>query len=884
VGTNINYYKFLRVLLLAFAALTAGWSYSPSLNQPSALVLEVNSITDAIDVSPGDGLCETAPGNGLCTLRAAIMEANAHPGPDTITFGTICPACYKDTFSLSIPGSSDDAAATGDLDITDNLTLIGKAARRTIIDGGGAAINDRVFHVDPAGAGITVTISDVTIQNGNVSGEGGGILNDGAAVLKLTNVTVNSNSASHGGGVYNYSNLATITLTNVTISGNQAAQDIGGMGNHGVATLTNVTVSGNTASGSTGGLFLGGVATLTNVTVSSNVASGANGGLSPGGLELGGNTTLINTTISGNTGDPGGIWNGGRTSLTNVTLSDNTGGIINCDNCGAKITLQNTIIANSYFISNLNCYGAITSTGHNLDSGNGCGFAGPGDIVNANPLLGPLAYTVGRTKTQPLLSGSPAIDAGDKAGCPATDQRGVSRSQGVACDIGAYELQVVAFVVNDLNDVVDMNPGDGTCATTTGVCTLRAAIQEANAHPGPDAITFSVNGIFALSISGPPEDAAARGDLDIAEDLTITGNGDLATIIDGGGMAVKERVFHVHRAGAGITVSISGVKIQNGNAFPSNEGGGILNGDSLDVEPARLILANSIVISNSVDGIAFNVGGGIANNGDLELSSVRMKDNKANGGGAIYNGNAATAILTHVTLSYNKARNLEGGGIFNGADATTILNSSTVTGNTADNWNGGGIANFGTITLINSTIYNNRSKTDGGGIWNNGNLSLTNVTISSNYAGGLRGGGIWNGKAATLTNVTVTFNQAGQFGGGIRNSVLGTITLKNTIVANSPFGGNCAGTITSNGHNLDSDNTCSFAGTGDLSNTNPLLGPLTNNGGRTQTYALLSGSPAIDAGDNVGCPSPDQRDTTRPQDDDGNGVAVCDIGSVEGIR
>lgn len=836
-------WRALRLfLLLALAGPPAGRADSAQWRQISPLTFVVTSAIDALDSTPGDGICQAALANGVCTLRAAIMEANTHPGPDAIVFS------INDTFSLSIAGANEDFAQAGDLDIQDDLRITGNGFKNTVIDGGGTSVNDRVFHIDPASAGIAVSISGLTIQHGNVSGDGGGILVAGKAKLTMNNVVVSANAASQGGGIYNRSNFATITLTNVAINGNRAAQHIGGLANQGVATLTDVAVSNNTAGGSTGGFFNGGVATLTNVVVNNNAASGSAGGLFIGALELGGDTTLTNTTISGNTGDPGAIWNGGRSSLTNVTINGNTGGILNCNNCGARITLKNTIVANSYFILNLNCYGTITSNGHNLDSGNSCGFSGSGDIVNADPLLGPLQHSVGPTSAHALLPGSPALNAADNSGCPATDQRGVSRPQGSACDIGAYEQQLSAFVVNSLPDLPDASPGDGVCQTASvGLCSLRAAVMEANAHAGPDLITFGVDGIFSLNIAGANEDAAATGDLDITGDLTIIGNGTTKTVVDGGGAtALTDRVFHIDPAGVGIAVLITGVTIQHGHAF--GYGGGILNGDT-DI----LTLTNVAVSSNMAsDSASANGGGGIWSSGVLALDAVTVNSNSAK-------GNPAQSAIY-------------GGGIVNNGDLR--LSRSTIDANTSDE-NGGGVWNgvLGVLMVTDSTISANTAAARGGGIWNFGALSLTNVTVSANFTGNTTSGAIHNLlTAATLTNVTIGDNN----GGGIANSgANATVTLKNTIVANSAFGANCSGAIISKGHNLDSANTCGFSGSGDIINSNPMLGPLANYGGPTETQALLPGSPAINTGDNAGCPPADQRGVSRPW-----GIA-CDIGAYE---
>ena len=154
----------------------------------------VNVLTDTVDVNPGDGLAQDATGN--TSLRAAIMESNALAGADTINLGA-------GTFTLSIAGAGEDAAATGDLDITGDLTIIGAGSSSTVID---AADLDRVFHVL---ADVAVNISRVNITGGSVPlDNGGGVSNVGT--LTLAESVVSANRAAIGGGLFNFGKLSVL--------------------------------------------------------------------------------------------------------------------------------------------------------------------------------------------------------------------------------------------------------------------------------------------------------------------------------------------------------------------------------------------------------------------------------------------------------------------------------------------------------------------------------------------------------------------------------------------------------------------------------------------------------------------------------------------------
>jgi hypothetical protein len=275
----------------------------------------------------------------------------------------------------------------------------------------------------------------------------------------------------------------------------------------------------------------------------------------------------------------------------------------------------------------------------------------------------------------------------------------------------------------------------------------------------------------------------------------------------------------------------------------------------------------------------------------------------------IIDGGGVNRVITvsnttaQVTVSGVTIRNgttiVYGGGILNSGLLT--INNCTVSGNQVFGSNsqfkytyGGGIFNGGTLTINNSTINGNSAACGylgcagfGGGIYSNGRLTISNSTIAGNFAYAhfaySQGGGIEESHSVlTISNSTLSANYAAR-GISIYNDH-GTATLQNSIVASS--GGNCGGsTATSDGYNLSSDNTCNLGGHGDLNNANPQLGPLQNNGGTTQTMALLIGSPAIDAGNPSGCTDgkgnllkTDQRSMPRPDLEDTLG---CHMGAYE---
>jgi len=384
--------------------------------------------------------------------------------------------------------------------------------------------------------------------------------------------------------------------------------------------------------------------------------------------------------------------------------------------------------------------------------------------------------------------------------------------------------------------------------------------------------------------------------LTIDRNVTISGVGQIITLdgdtdSDGTG---ETRAFYITSDAA---VTLDQLNIIHGNAGSDN-GGGIANYGVLFVTDSALSdstatsgggIANYglLTVDNSTlsDNTASANGGSIFNdNSSLTVSNSTFSGNSAEMGGGIYNVGSGLVTISDSAFSSNTA--LDGGGIYN-EEGTLNVNDSGFASNNADRF-GGGICNHSatiggaTLNMTNCTFSDNSTVTLGGGIANYGTLNVTNSTFVGNSATDPTGsgGGIADYGALNVTNSTFADNSAVSSGGGIMETAENT-TLRNTILVNSLAGGNCAGTITDNGNNIEDGATCGFiSANGSISNTNPLLAALGDYGGSTQTLALLPGSPAIDVGDDLTCDAlgaQDQRGVTRPQG------AHCDAGAYESV-
>jgi CSLREA domain-containing protein len=332
----------------------------------------------------------------------------------------------------------------------------------------------------------------------------------------------------------------------------------------------------------------------------------------------------------------------------------------------------------------------------------------------------------------------------------------------VGSHFSATPAAAATFSVTTVQDAPNVSPTGTTCQSTLpgGPCTLRAAVQAANALGGTQAISLQAAGDYRLTVVGAGEDSGRTGDLDIngvAVRISNASGGSIA--IDGNS---TDRVFDLGSLAPG-QLFVEGVTIQNG--FVDGSGSGI----RVNVQ-STLTLINVVVSNNGTNGLSACCGGGISNLGALNITNSTI------------NGNSAAGSSSPGA----------GGGIDNSGAAT--LNMVTISGNTAAEHGRGSVCEGGT----------------GGGIINNGTMTLTDVTVSGNTSFGQichlgntggHGGGIWNGGILNLMNTTMSSNNASdRRGGNITN--ISTLTVQSSVVTNARVGGNCNGPVTSLGDNL----------------------------------------------------------------------------------
>jgi CSLREA domain-containing protein len=665
------------------------------------------------------------------------------------------------------------------------------------------------------------------------------------------------------------SNASTSSASNVVVPSGRYHLTVGPLASDRASAATSITATGHgaviVASGEPVGLeATGGDTALSGISVTGAVGAG---------FQVSSGATLVVTSGSSYDNGTGFVVEPGATAAAGeVTLSDNSGaglddeGIfdavfttVTANGGGGVIgsgttSLQATIVSDQ--ASGADCAAPITSQNFNLDSDGSCGLSQFNDISSRSARLGGLSSGLSPAHAPQL--GSPVINVVPTGVGPCTphpgflDQRGRTRPVGNGCDIGAVEATFAPLnlVVNSTSDdnSDDTRPGDGRCIVTRRTCTLRAAIEEANAYPSSgDTIDIEV-GSASIEWFEPFE-------VDITDGVAIHGNG--ATLFAGQGPR-------------GLTVlastTIDQLTVTGG--FTHENGAGIL-------ATAPLTLDHVSVVGND----AINTGGGgIVTSADLTLIDSTVSGNLSGGPDAaiVATGGATTIIDSAITGNSANSSDNPGGEApvvdLKGTSAT--ITGTTISGNNSllPGTAGAGavLLDTPTATVTNSTISDNQvaspfeqghAETGGVGVVvRSGSVRFVNDTLSGNEG--------------QLDPVTLQPT-------GPTIEAEGSLTLLGTIVS-APSGLACSAPLAaSGGYNLVSDTSCGLSGTGDQQAVDALLGPVAANGGPTQTQLPGAGSPAIDAvpigtaGLCDGTVTTDQRGVVRP-----TGPA-CDIGSTE---
>jgi fibronectin-binding autotransporter adhesin len=794
-------------------------------------------------------------------------------GPGTLR-QAIADSVSGDTITFALDDGNIITLTNGQLFITNDLTIISTNAT-IVIDAGGSS---RVLEISTSNI---VTLDSLTITNGNVPDNGGGILVDDGATLTLTNCTVAGNSAGAGGGIF-FSTNCTAALRNSSFASNSATNNGGAIGidSGGTLTITNSIFTGNSAVRG-GAIFSnfatntlynctfsansaeegGAIANLDSVLVAANLNISANFAAAGGGIFNLNNSflTLNDSTLSSNfaTNYGGALinTNGGTATLNNSTISTNScpkdqgGGIDNW----AILTINRCTVANNGPGGGIVNTGGKTACNDSTIVGNyaifdGGGFySSPGtNTLNNCTFYGNVSGRRGGGYYADIFSVSfvtNTIVASNTAGTVGPDVFGS---------------------IPNANNLTNGNPllaplGDYGGPTQT--------MPPLFGSPAINAGVDSVTNLLANDQRGYARKAGAHVDIGAVEvQPAIVINAD----DDGPGSlrAVASSAFGL----IVFTNTLSGqtIHLTSGQLILSNsveiDASGLANSILLDagnnsrvleITASNLVTLDSLTITN---GNVPGDGGGILvdDGATLILKDSTVAGNSAGAGGGIFISTNSTVAIRNSVLSANSAAGT-GGGV-ESHEAFLTIDNCTLDGNNP----GGGIALFsGILTANNSTISHNTANQSGGGFAiAGGQAMLNNCTLFGNS--GFNGGGmaIDAGVTNQLNNCTITGNSAAT-GGGIFQDPASISVLVNTIVA-----GNSATNA--------SEIFGPITGANNLTNGNPLLALLGNYGGQTQTMPPLAGSAAIDAGlDSTALPITDQRGYPRKSG------PHADLGAVE---
>ena len=790
--------------------------------------------------------------SGAGSLRQAILDANASPSDDTITFGV--------SGTVNLTG--------GQLTVENNGALT--------IDGGGvitiARTGAAMFRIFQVRSGATLTLNGVTITGGNLSsvsgtnGSGGAIFNDGTLVINSSAIVGNTtgSSGAYGGGI---SNRGTLTLTSSTVSGNSSSGTGGGVSNYGgTMTLINSTISGNSSGFYGGGLYNSGIMTVINSTVNANSAIFNGSGI----YTESSSTTTLNNSIIANS--PAGTECARAVSATvtayNTLIMDGSGatcinGAGSANNTSGDPHLGAPTGSPAYYPLTAASTLAI-DTGDNARYASAIGVdqAGNARIFNTTIDLGAVEYDsllptmlVSLTlATLTVAEGANADFIITRTGSTAADLIvNLTIAPGTATELTDYSLTVSS---------VPLSPQTGSTSVTIPAGQASISLNFA----ALDDISAEANNTLIVSIAGGIGYVAGMQSSGMAtipaNDLVVT-SGD-----DSGDGTLRQAVTNANTFLTSDTITFSGVTtvtLTTGQlpTVLSSVGSLTIRGAGVTVTRSsgtafRLLetsVQSKVVIEGMTltNGTSSTGGGAIYNTGYLTVIGCTFRNNTStgtSGGGAIYTSSLTYIIDSVFTL--NEAIGGSGGAI-NATGIQLNVVGSRFSSNRAS-VNGGTIASANALSFWDSSIIYGLAQGHGGGVYIGGSAGIVNSTIGVSIAW-INGGGIYvaDGSSTFIQNSTLNINNAG--GSGSNLFVAGSTTqldnsiLASTVATQCSLGG---GTLVARNSVIQTSALCANGAESVNNDTgDPRLGSLTGGGSGSSYYPLTAMSVnAIDTGDN----------------------------------
>ena len=641
----------LKILAAAGAAFVLWGLLFACLSSPAwAETITVNSTDDLVQND-----------DGLCTLREAITSANTDPTSEPAA-GECANGSGDDVINFALPGTAPWTVNLTEAlpDLASNISIAGPGADKlTVRRPDTAATNFRIFKVTE---GSVANISGITISGGNVPDEPGGGIYNLFGTLTVSDSTISDNSATQGGGIRNQD--GTLTVWGSTISDNSA--DHGGGILNGASpidstTITNSTISGNSATEEGGGVLSAlGRTVIKFSTITKNTAPADFGsGVSSWAVE-----------------DPGAEVPSTSTEVLSTIISANTN--TDVDVPGEDVPHSNT---NSFDSKGYNLIGDGNATGAFNQTGDQTGVT--------DPKLDVLGSYGGPTQTHRLQSDSPAIDAGpptevDPEGIsvcppPSTDQRGDSRPQGSACDIGAFEWQMVTISIDDTS-VAEGNSGTTNATFTVSLSkasaqavTVSYATAEGTATAGTDYQSSSGTLTFAPGQTTQSVSVQVNGENVYEDDETFfvnLSNATNATISDTQGIGTINNDDNTAPTAEGDSYTTNEDTTLTANGAGSNPAGVLANDTDPDSDSLNAVLVSGPSHA-ATNGFTLNQDGSFSYTPAANFFGTDTFTYKANDGSA--DSNVATVTITVTSVNDAPTVNVAAGG-----SCGTNLRSGTI--------------------------------------------------------------------------------------------------------------------------------------------------------------------------------------------------------------